>query len=169
MAKITLVDDDENIVTSVSLALESHGHEVQVLRGWEQVKPGKMTPAEYDRAIGDLVAYMQWMAEPEQNSRVRLGVWVLVFLAFFIIPLAHLFVIGGTGTLGWAAWRCWCARARPFRCWRTCVASLPSPVCSAMKRRARAGAMSATRRWLRNSTGSLASRASAARLPPMAG
>src|SRR6201984_2973942 len=25
MAKITLVDDDENIVTSVSLALESHG------------------------------------------------------------------------------------------------------------------------------------------------
>ena len=29
MAKITLVDDDENIVTSVSLALESHGHDVK--------------------------------------------------------------------------------------------------------------------------------------------
>jgi two-component system response regulator ChvI len=29
MAKITLVDDDENIVASVSLALESHGHEVK--------------------------------------------------------------------------------------------------------------------------------------------
>ena len=29
MAKITLVDDDENIVTSVSLALESGGHTVQ--------------------------------------------------------------------------------------------------------------------------------------------
>src|SRR5215471_14652411 len=29
MAKITLVDDDENIVTSVSLALESHGHQVK--------------------------------------------------------------------------------------------------------------------------------------------
>jgi len=28
MAKITLVDDDENIVASVSLALESHGHTV---------------------------------------------------------------------------------------------------------------------------------------------
>ena len=28
MANITLVDDDENIVTSVSLALESHGHTV---------------------------------------------------------------------------------------------------------------------------------------------
>src|ERR1700744_3331858 len=29
MAQITLVDDDENIVTSVSLALESHGHTVK--------------------------------------------------------------------------------------------------------------------------------------------
>jgi two-component system response regulator ChvI len=29
MANITLVDDDENIVTSVSLALESHGHAVK--------------------------------------------------------------------------------------------------------------------------------------------
>src|SRR6201995_1180311 len=29
MAKITLVDDDENIVTSVSLGLESHGHTVK--------------------------------------------------------------------------------------------------------------------------------------------
>ena len=29
MANITLVDDDENIVTSVSMALESHGHSVR--------------------------------------------------------------------------------------------------------------------------------------------
>ncbi|MGH6992683.1 MAG: response regulator transcription factor, partial [Caulobacteraceae bacterium] len=29
MANITLVDDDENIVASVSLALESHGHQVK--------------------------------------------------------------------------------------------------------------------------------------------
>src|SRR3712207_3093189 len=29
MAKITLVDDDENIVASVSMALESHGHTVK--------------------------------------------------------------------------------------------------------------------------------------------
>jgi two-component system response regulator ChvI len=28
MAKITLIDDDENIVASVSMALESHGHDV---------------------------------------------------------------------------------------------------------------------------------------------
>lgn len=50
---------------------------------WEQVTPGTLTPAEYDRAAGDLVNYLQWMAEPAQNHRVRIGVWVLLFLGVF--------------------------------------------------------------------------------------
>lgn len=61
----------------------SHGHEVEVLKGWEQVKPGKMSPAEFDQNVGDLVAYLQWMGEPAQNTRVRIGVWVMLFLAAF--------------------------------------------------------------------------------------
>ena len=28
----------------------------------------------------------------------------VVFVAFFLLPLANLFVIGGTGALGWAAY-----------------------------------------------------------------
>jgi ubiquinol-cytochrome c reductase cytochrome c1 subunit len=63
----------------------SHGHEVHVFKGWEQVKPGTLSPAEYDRAVGDLVAYLQWMAEPVQNNRVRIGVWVLLFLGVFTL------------------------------------------------------------------------------------
>jgi ubiquinol-cytochrome c reductase cytochrome c1 subunit len=39
-----------------------------------------MTPGQYDQAVGDLVSYLQWMGEPAQHSRVRLGVWVLLFL-----------------------------------------------------------------------------------------
>jgi ubiquinol-cytochrome c reductase cytochrome c1 subunit len=58
-----------------------HGHEVKVFKGWQQVTPGTMTPAQYDQAIGDLVNYMQWMGEPAQNTRVRVGVWVLLFLS----------------------------------------------------------------------------------------
>ena len=38
---------------------------------------------QYDKAVGDLVNYMHWMAEPAQNNRVRLGIWVLLFLAGF--------------------------------------------------------------------------------------
>jgi len=49
--------------------------------GFDLVKPGTMNKIEYDNAVGDLVAYMQWMGEPAQNTRRRLGVWVLLFLA----------------------------------------------------------------------------------------
>jgi ubiquinol-cytochrome c reductase cytochrome c1 subunit len=31
--------------------------------------------------VADLVAFLQWMGEPVQGDRVRLGVWVLLFLA----------------------------------------------------------------------------------------
>lgn len=66
--------------------VEEHGHKVQVFSGkWEQVKPGSMTPLQYDQAIGDLVGYMQWMAEPAQATRVRVGVWVLLFLLMFAV------------------------------------------------------------------------------------
>ena len=66
--------------------IEEHGHKTQVFAGkWEQVKPGSMTPLQYDQAIGDLVGYMQWMGEPAQASRVRVGVWVLLFLLMFAV------------------------------------------------------------------------------------
>lgn len=59
---------------------EEHGHKVSVFKGWQQIAPGTMTPLQYDQAIGDLVGYLQWMSEPAQNTRVRIGVWVLLFL-----------------------------------------------------------------------------------------
>jgi ubiquinol-cytochrome c reductase cytochrome c1 subunit len=62
-----------------------HGHEVKILKGWKQVSPGTMTPLQYDQAMGDLVGYLQWMSEPAQNSRVRVGVWVLLFLGVFTV------------------------------------------------------------------------------------
>jgi ubiquinol-cytochrome c reductase cytochrome c1 subunit len=61
--------------------IEQHGKEEHVFNGsWTQVTPGTLTPAQYDHAVGDLVSYLQWMAEPAQNTRVRVGVWVLIFL-----------------------------------------------------------------------------------------
>ncbi|MCP5286255.1 MAG: cytochrome c1 [Burkholderiaceae bacterium] len=64
----------------------SHGHEAEVWTGrWNVVKPGKMSEREYDSAVADLVAYLQWMGEPMQNNRKRLGVWVLLFLAGFTV------------------------------------------------------------------------------------
>lgn len=43
-----------------------------------------MTEQEYDKAVGDLVNYLQWMGEPAQDKRKTLGMWVLAYLAIFI-------------------------------------------------------------------------------------
>ena len=42
--------------------------------GFEQVTPGTMTANEFDTATADLVGYLEWMAEPAQGTRKRLGV-----------------------------------------------------------------------------------------------
>jgi ubiquinol-cytochrome c reductase cytochrome c1 subunit len=47
----------------------------------ELTTKGSMTPQEYDGAVADLVAYLQWMGEPAQGQRTRLGMFVLAFLA----------------------------------------------------------------------------------------
>ncbi|MFZ9298050.1 MAG: cytochrome c1 [Hylemonella sp.] len=64
---------------------QEHGHEVKLFKGWEQLSPGSLTPVQYDQAVGDLVNFLQWMGEPSQNTRVRVGVWVLVFLLIFTV------------------------------------------------------------------------------------
>jgi ubiquinol-cytochrome c reductase cytochrome c1 subunit len=51
--------------------------------GFEQLTPGKMSPQEFDSNIADLVAYLQWMGEPMQTQRTRIGAGVLIFLAIF--------------------------------------------------------------------------------------
>ena len=65
--------------------VKEHGHEAKVFKGWKQVSAGTMTPLQYDQAVGDLVGFMQWMGEPSQHSRVRIGVWVLLFLGVFTL------------------------------------------------------------------------------------
>ncbi|MDR2327186.1 MAG: cytochrome c1 [Acidovorax sp.] len=64
---------------------EVHGQKTQVFKGWEELTPGSMTQVQYDQAVGDLVNYLQWMGEPAQNTRIRIGVGVLIFLGIFIL------------------------------------------------------------------------------------
>ncbi len=61
------------------------GKTLQVLKGYEAITAGSLSTADYNLAVADLVAFLQWMAEPNQNDRVRLGVWVLIFLGFFTV------------------------------------------------------------------------------------
>jgi ubiquinol-cytochrome c reductase cytochrome c1 subunit len=65
--------------------LKEHGHEAKVFKGWKQLSPGAMTPLQYDQAVGDLVGYLEWMGEPAQNHRVRVGAWVMMFLVVLTV------------------------------------------------------------------------------------
>jgi ubiquinol-cytochrome c reductase cytochrome c1 subunit len=51
----------------------------------ELAVPGKMSPAEYDKAMSDLVGFMVWMGEPQQEFRRTLGYFVLAFLALLFV------------------------------------------------------------------------------------
>jgi len=66
---------------------DAHDHtkKTHVFKGFEQLQPGKLSAHDYDNAVADLVAYLQWMGEPAQEHRVRLGVWVLLFLGLFTV------------------------------------------------------------------------------------
>ena len=58
---------------------------LQVFKGFEALSAGTMNAQQYKESVADLVAFLQWMSEPVQNERVRLGVWVLLFLAVFTV------------------------------------------------------------------------------------
>jgi ubiquinol-cytochrome c reductase cytochrome c1 subunit len=76
-------------VRAAKFAEEKDPHDatktVHVFKGFEQLTPGKLKSQEFDDAMGDLVAYLQWMGEPAQLERKRIGVWVLMFLAIFTV------------------------------------------------------------------------------------
>ena len=49
------------------------------------VKPGKLKPAEYDEAVGDLVAFLKFLGEPAGESRKSIGFIVLAALALLSV------------------------------------------------------------------------------------
>ena len=65
---------------------EDHeGNKVEVIKGYETVIPGTMSDEEYDKAVLDLVTFLEYMGEPAKMQRYDLGVKVLIFLAIFFV------------------------------------------------------------------------------------
>jgi ubiquinol-cytochrome c reductase cytochrome c1 subunit len=52
---------------------------------FEVVKPGTMSSKDYDRAVADLVNFLVYLGEPAKLLRYSLGIYVLVFLAVFLV------------------------------------------------------------------------------------
>lgn len=60
-------------------------HEQKVIEKLELVSPGELSETEYDRAITDLVNFLDYIGEPHKLERKRLGVWVILFLIIFTL------------------------------------------------------------------------------------
>ena len=46
-------------------------------------EPGTVDPAAYDQAVRDITNFLEYAGEPAALKRHELGVWVILFLAFF--------------------------------------------------------------------------------------
>jgi ubiquinol-cytochrome c reductase cytochrome c1 subunit len=55
----------------------------QVFDHFEQVAPGRLSEAEYDGFVRDLVNFLDYVGDPTQTARHALGVWVVLFLLLF--------------------------------------------------------------------------------------
>lgn len=58
---------------------DDHGRVIRTAR-METVTPGTLNAVEYDTVVRDLVAFMVWMAEPNQVWRRQVGMVVVAFL-----------------------------------------------------------------------------------------
>ena len=61
---------------------EGHDGNQHVAR-LELVSPGRLDGARFDQAARDISAFLQYVAEPAALKRESVGVWVILFLAFF--------------------------------------------------------------------------------------
>ena len=83
--------EDHEKATAAAIAVKGlsaveplQGHKYAVLRV-ATGEPGTMTRVEYEAFVGDLVNYMDYMAEPVRNTRIHLGIIVLLFLGVLFV------------------------------------------------------------------------------------
>ncbi|MDJ0738265.1 MAG: cytochrome c1 [Gammaproteobacteria bacterium] len=77
---------DTEAAAAAYVAEQGEGYRMErVVERLELVKPGSMTPAEYDQVARDLATYLTYVSEPMKLERQRMGIWVMLFLAVFTV------------------------------------------------------------------------------------
>ncbi len=66
-------------------ALEDGGGTEQVFERFEPVTTGNMSHEDFQTFVRDTVNFLDYMSEPAQLRRKAIGVWVLIFLAVFLV------------------------------------------------------------------------------------
>jgi ubiquinol-cytochrome c reductase cytochrome c1 subunit len=64
---------------------EAQGGSAAPVSGFELAPQGSQSPAEFDRTIRDISAFLAYVGEPAALKREAYGVWVILFLAVFTL------------------------------------------------------------------------------------
>ncbi len=64
---------------------DGQGNEQEIIVGFEIVKAGTMNKSDYDKTVHDLVAFLDYLAEPYKQTRKNVGTGVIIFLFVFLI------------------------------------------------------------------------------------
>jgi ubiquinol-cytochrome c reductase cytochrome c1 subunit len=80
MVKIVTVYDAAGSATVSTTPMPGHPAE-SIEVSFKPADPARAR--KFDEDIADLVAFLTFMTDPSASTRVRVGVWVLIFLAFF--------------------------------------------------------------------------------------
>lgn len=57
----------------------------EVVTGFQQITAGKLSAAEYDSMISDLVSFLDYLGDPNREARHSLGIKVMLFLLVFLV------------------------------------------------------------------------------------
>jgi ubiquinol-cytochrome c reductase cytochrome c1 subunit len=64
---------------------DGQGGEHEVVVGFELIEPGSQSKSEYDQTVHDLVAFLDYLAEPYKQTRKNVGTGVIIFLLLLLI------------------------------------------------------------------------------------
>ncbi|WP_406672163.1 cytochrome c1 [Natronospira sp.] len=72
-----------HVLWSLQGLQKAHYDEEGSFVGFETVREGRMSHEEYDRTVRDIVNFLDYVGEPIQTDRKRIGFWVLAFIGVF--------------------------------------------------------------------------------------
>lgn len=82
MVRTVSIFDGEGYLTSTRETLSGHPA-ARIDVTWKPVDVARAR--QFDSDIGDLVAYLHYMTEPVRDSRIQIGVWVLLAIGVFVV------------------------------------------------------------------------------------
>jgi len=81
----SLQGEQEAVYVSKEIKYNGVTKNILVLDHLKLIKPGKLTPVEFNQFVIDLVNFLDYVGEPVKKQRWHIGFWVMGFLVIFTL------------------------------------------------------------------------------------